>query len=87
MVGYPVYRGAELYATPGATISNISLEFYASCSACPDNLRIAVEIDNSTPTNFESFYFGDGDFYVRSIPNSTVPNASRRRLYIYILNS
>lgn len=87
MVGYPVYRGAELYASPGTTISNISLEFYASCSSCLDNLRIAVAIDNSTPTNFESFYFGDGDFYIRSLPNSTVPNASRRRLYIYIINS
>lgn len=87
MVGYPVYRGAELYASPGTTIPNISLEFYASCSSCPDNLRIAVAIDNSTPTNFESFYFGDGDFYIRSLPNSTVPNASRRRLYIYIINS
>ena len=86
MVGYPLYRGSQLFAAPGSPISSIYLEFYARCSDCPGDLRIAAAMDTPYPTNFETFSFGDGDFYVRYLPDSTVPNASRRRLYIYILD-
>ena len=84
-VGYPTYRGPELNATSGTSITGIYLELYACCPTYSGNFRIAVGMDNPYPTNFEYFSFGDGDFYVRNLPDSTVPNASRRRLYINIL--
>lgn len=86
-VGYPIYRGPGLsMLTPGTTISNVHLELWAICPEdVQDGIRIAAQLDNSYPTNFEGFSFGYGDFYERDLPNTTVPNASRRRLYINIL--
>ena len=84
--GYPFYRGESIVASPGSTISSIQLEFYASSPDCPGNLRIGVAIDNSLPTYYYNFSFGYGDTYLYGLPNSTVPDSSRRMLYINILD-
>lgn len=80
--GYPFYRGENLSATPGTTVSNIWLELFATTPNYYGNLRIGVAIDNSTPASYTNFSFGDGDTVMLSLPNSTVPSASRRRVYI-----
>lgn len=86
-IGYPVFRGPGLNLfTPGITISNVRLEIWAQCpDDVTDGIRIAAQLENPYPTNFEVFSFGDGDFYERTISNTTVPDGSRRRLYINIL--
>ena len=88
-IGYPVFRGQDLSNyTPGATISNIQLNIYAyENNPDPDGLRIAVQMDNPLPSNYEDFSFGYGENYERSLPNSTVPDGCRRRLYIRIINN
>ena len=80
--GYPFYRGENLSATPGTTVSNMWLELFASTPNYYGNLRIGVSIDNSTPASYTNISFGDGDTVLLNLPNSTVPNASRRRVYI-----
>lgn len=85
-IGYPVYRGETITATPGTTISNLTLELFACDPYSPGNLRVGVAIDNASPLSYSSYSFGSGDTYQLVLPNSTVPNASRRRLYINILN-
>lgn len=88
-IGYPVFRGQDLSSlTPGTTISNIQLNMYASCPyASPNGVRIAVQMDNPVPSNYQVFSFGDWNCYQRTIPNSSVPDGYRRRLYIRIINN
>lgn len=88
-IGYPVFRGQDLSSfTPGSTISNIQLNIYAyENNPDPNGLRIAVQMDNPLPSNYENFSFGYGDNYERSLPNSSVPDGYRRRLYIRIINN
>lgn len=88
-IGYPVFRGQDLSNyTPGSTISNIQLNIYAyENNPDPNGLRIAVQMDNPLPSNYEEFSFGYGDNYERSLPNSSVPDGYRRRLYIRIINN
>jgi hypothetical protein len=86
-IGYPVYRGINFSFAAGTPITDISVEFYARTIDCPGNVRIGIEIDNPIPTYYSNFTFGWGDTYFCSLPNTTVPNASRRRLYINILNA
>ncbi len=81
-VGYPFYRGENLSATPGTPVSNIWLELFAMTPNYYGDLRIGVAIDNPTPTTYTTVSFGDGDTVFLNLPNSTVPNASRRRVYI-----
>lgn len=85
-IGYPVYWGENIYAAPGTAITDIQVEFYARATDCPGYLRVGVEIDNQIPTYYSNFTFGWGDTYYCSPANSTVPNGSRRRLYINILD-
>ena len=80
--GYPFYRGENLSATPGTTVSNMWLELFATTPNYYGNLRIGVAIDNTTPTSYTNVSFGDGDTVMLNLPNSTVPSASRRRVYI-----
>lgn len=85
-IGYPVYWGEDIYAAPGTAITDIQVEFYARATDCPGYLRVGVEIDNQIPTFYSNFTFGWGDTYYCSLANCTVPNGSRRRLYINILD-
>ena len=88
-IGYPVFRGQDLSSyTPGSTISNIQLNIYAyENNPDPNGLRIAVQMDNPLPSNYETFSFGYGENYEKSLPNSSVPDGYRRRLYIRIINN
>ena len=81
-IGYPLYRGESIYATGGTPITNISLDFFASTPGYYGNLRIAVAIDNPNPSSYEINNFGFGASAQFNLPNSTVPTASRRRLFI-----
>lgn len=54
---------------------------------CVLYLRIAVQMDNPLPSNYEEFSFGYGENYEKSLPNSSVPDGYRRRLYIRIINN
>lgn len=85
-IGYPLYRGETINATAGTTITNISLDFYASTPGYYGNLRVGVAIDNAYPSSYQTNYYGFGTSYLFALPNTTVPNASRRRLYIDIRN-
>lgn len=87
IVGYPVFRGPDIpVALIDATVEDIYLEMYAQCpSDNPGGMRIAVQMDNPYPTNFQYFSFGSGDFYELNLPDSTVPDNSRHHLYINIL--
>lgn len=84
-VGYPVFRGETLYASPGATISNISVQLYARDPDSGSNLRVASEIDQSVFYVYDDFCFGSiGSTYQSYLSNSSVPNSCRRMLYIEI---
>lgn len=85
-IGYPVYRGENLSAVAGTTISGIELEFYASVPDYSGYLRIGVAIDNPSPYNYYNYAFGSGNTYQLNLSNTTVPSASRRTVYINILN-
>lgn len=85
-LGYPVYRGESFSASPGTAVTNISVSFYARTLDCSGDLRIGIEFDNHIPTYYSYFAFGWGDTYQTALPNTTVPTASRRRLYINLLN-
>lgn len=85
-IGYPVYRGESLSAVAGTTISGIELEFYASVPDYSGYLRIGVAIDNPSPYNYYNYAFGSGNTYQLNLSNTTVPSASRRTVYINILN-
>ena len=85
--GYPVYRGYTLSATPGTTISNITLDLFASCADGDDDLEIGAAFDTETPTSYDDFSFGMGDTFTTTLPSITVPTASRRRVYIRIFDN
>ena len=85
--GYPVYRGATLTATPGTSITNITFDLFASCIDCPGDLSIGVSFDTPTPNSYDDFEFGMGNSYHTTLPNITVPNACRRRIYVKIFDS
>lgn len=87
VLGYPVYRGYDLsYLSPGTTISNIQFVLYCCCPVgCTNGLRVSAQIDNPNPENSQVFSFENGNCsYQQSLSNSTIPNSSRRRLYIHI---
>ena len=85
--GYPVYRGLSLSASPGTPITSINFELFASCIDCPGELEIGVAFDTPTPNVYEHFSFGLGETYQKSLPDITVPNGSRRRVYVRIFDS
>ncbi len=85
-VGYPVYRGSSLYAMPGTPITDISFELFASCIDSPGELEIGVAFDMPTPNTYEHFSFGLGETYQKSLPDITVPNGTRRRIYVRIFD-
>ena len=84
--GYPYYRGYYLTATPGTPITNISVNLFASCEDCPGNLEIGVAFDTPTPNSFQQFSFGQGATFQTTLPNITVPNESRRRVYVRVFD-
>lgn len=86
VIGYPYYRGENLLASPGSPISNVSLDISASTPGYFGYLRVGVSIDSANPTNYETKYFGFGESYQFDLSDTTVPNSSRRRLYIVITN-
>lgn len=83
-VGFPTYRGEDILASPGTTISEIELEFYAETTDFSGNLRMAVHIDG--PGTYDLVNFGSGNTVNFSIADTTVPDASRKRLVIEITN-
>lgn len=83
--GYPVYRGETISATPGTTITNLHLEISAHTETYGQDVRIAAGIDESVLSDYDDFFFAtSGSTYQCTLPNTTVPNASRRMLYIEI---
>ena len=86
IVGYPLYRGEALYDSPGAVITNLTLELYANTPDYYGNVKIAAAVD-AAPTVFYEFSFGDGGTYMLTLPNSTVPDSCRRTIYITITDS
>lgn len=84
--GYPVYRGETLTAIPGSSISNISFNLYASCIDCPGNLQVGIAFDTPTPNSYTYFSFGGGNTCQLSLPNATVPDGTRRRVYVRIFD-
>lgn len=84
--GYPVYRGETLTAIPGSSISNISFNLYASCIDCPGNLQVGIAFDTPTPNSYTYFSFGSGNTCQLSLPNATVPDGTRRRVYVRIFD-
>lgn len=87
VVGYPFYFGEDVYAPAGSAISNIALSFSASSPDYSGYLRIGASIDNPTPLHYSSVIFDDGNTCTISLPNTTVPDQSRRTIYIDILNN
>ena len=85
-VGYPYYRGYSLTATPGTPITNISVNLFASCEDCPGNLEIGVAFDTPTHNSYQQFSFGQGASFQTTLPNITVPNESRRRVYVRVFD-
>ncbi|MBQ9399644.1 MAG: S8 family serine peptidase [Bacteroidales bacterium] len=84
-IGYPVYRGETITAVPGTSITNLSLNISAISPDDDYYFHIGAAIDNPYPIYYYDFAFGYGNMYQCSIPNTTVPNSSRRILYIDIL--
>ena len=84
-VGYPVYRGENLYSIPGNIITDITLNISAISPEYEGNFHVAATIDNPYPIYYYDFAFGFGNNYQCVLPNSTVPNSERRFLYIDIL--
>ena len=86
VLGYPYYRGEDLRMAPGTAITDINLELYAYIWDYSGPVRIGVAIDNPMPISYPNYTFGSGNTFTIPLPNSTVPNASRRRLHIDIRN-
>lgn len=86
ILGYPVYRGESISASPNSPISDIELELWASTPDYSGNVRIGAAIDNQYPHDYYECTFDTGSSYSFSISNTTVPNASRRTLFINIIN-
>ncbi len=84
--GYPVYRGWTLSASAGTPITNITFDLYASCIDCPGNLQIGIAFDTPTPNSYTYFSFGSGNTCQLSLPNTTVPDGTRRRVYVRIFD-
>ena len=84
--GYPVNRGETLTAVAGTPITNITLDLFASCVDCPGNLEVGVAYDTPTPNSYTHFNFGYGNTCQFSLPNMTVPNGERRRVYIRVFD-
>ncbi len=84
--GYPVYRGWSLSANAGTPITNITFELFASCIDCPGNLQVGIAFDTPTPNSYTYFSFGSGNTCQLSLPNITVPDGTRRKIYVRIFD-
>lgn len=82
--GFPTYRGEDISAASGTSISDLELEIYAETPDCSGNLRISISLDGQGPQGL--FSFGAGNSFYLTVPDTTVPNGERKRLYITIMN-
>ena len=83
--GYPVYRGEIISAASGTIITDLHLEVSAHTGIYGQDVRIAAGIDESVFSDYDDFFFSTlSSTYQCSLPNTTVPNASRRMLTIDI---
>ena len=85
-IGYPLYRGEDLQYPQGTVISDVTVELYAATPNYSGNLMIGIGIDNPLPTLYYNFAFGEGDTYTFTLPDITVPNLSRRMLYVNLID-
>lgn len=87
-IGYPLYRGFNINASPGAEITDLQLEFYGHIENCSDYVSIGAAIDtqNIQFHDYHNFMLVIGNTYWVSIPDSTVPDGCRRTLYVNIHN-
>lgn len=83
-VGFPTYRGEDIYASPGTIITDLVLEIYAECPDYSGNVRVSAHIDG-VPT-IDLMSFDTGNTYYISIADTAVPNASRKKLFLNITN-
>ncbi len=86
VLGFPVYRGEDIVAMPGTLITDIEMQLWAETPGYSGNVRIGTAIDNNLPTFYYDFAFGSGDTYTFTLPDTTVPDMSRRTLYVNIIN-
>lgn len=86
-IGYPNYRGVALSQSAGIGITNMELELYAEVDDGYDGyFYIGVGIDRN-PTMYNHYSFSESDNTIRiALPASSVPDASRRRIYIDIID-
>lgn len=84
MVGFPIYRGEDISESPGSLITDLELEVYAETPDYSGNLRISATF--GSPSSFDLCCFDTGATHYLSVPDTTVPNASRRKLRIHITN-
>lgn len=83
IAGYPVYRGCDISAAPGTQISNIEVRLYAVCSEFSGKFDVGVSFD--TPNRYDVFTFGaEGNTYETTLPSTTVPDGTRRKIYVNI---
>lgn len=83
IAGYPVYRGCDISAAPGTQISNIEVRLYAVCSEFSGKFDVGVSFD--TPNRYDVFTFGaEGNTYETTLPSTTVPDGTRRKVYVNI---
>lgn len=86
-IGYPIYRGFNVNASPGAEITDLQLEFYGIIENYSGYVSIGAAIDSTDPpfSAFQNFIFGSGNTYRGTVPDSTVPDdGCRRTLYVNI---
>lgn len=84
--GYPTYRGYNIDETPGTSITNITLELFASCYDYEGEFEVGVAYDVEAPSQYQDFAFGYGNLFVCTLPDIVVPNNSRRMIYIRIFD-
>ncbi len=85
-LGYPVYVGENINAIPGTMISDLELEIWATTPNYSGAVRIGAAIDNQYPNPYYDCTFGDGNTSYISIADTSVPDSSRRTLYVNIIN-
>ncbi len=83
-VGFPTFRGENITDPPGSLITDLELEIYAECPDYSGNLRFSAYVDGSPYIDLLSF--DQGNTYYVPLADTTVPNASRKKLIIHIMD-
>lgn len=84
-IGYPVILGETPNIPAGASISNLSLSFYAESPDYSGLARIGAKLD-ADPLSYSNVKFDMGYTYTTSLPNTTLASGKRSVLKVSILN-